>query len=126
MPEGTLSRRRNCVLRFVHWLASQKTSFGSVAGLGSWALAYSLAKYGQHCYDTGVALGDYVGAASSVVDLDRTLMRKLNPAWDVVDAWRSMAPATNHIPCPSSLALAMFSLATAWELWDVGILIAPG
>ena len=112
-----------CVLGFVKWLASKKTSFDSVAGLGSWALAHSLAKYGQHCHDTGVALGDYVDAINGVVDLDRTLRRKLTPAWDVVEAWRSVAPATNHVPCPSSLALAMFSLATVWGWWDVGILI---
>ena len=126
LPAGTLSRRQTCVLLFVKWLATKKTSFDSVAGLGSWALAHSLAKYGQHCYDTGVALGDYVDAINGVVDLDRTLRRKLTPAWDVVEAWRSVAPATNHVPCPSSLALAMFSLATAWGWWDVGILILLG
>ena len=60
LPAGTYSRRQMCVLRFVKSLATKKTSFDSVAGLGSLALAHSLAKYGQHCYDTGVAPSDYV------------------------------------------------------------------
>ena len=46
----------------------------------------------------------YVDAINGDVDLDRTLGRKLTPALGVVEAWRSVAPATNCVPCPSSLA----------------------
>ena len=77
-----------------------------------------------------MSLGDYVDAINGVVDLGRTLGRKLTLAWDVVEAWRSVVPATMQpraVPLIPGLSyVRMFSLATAWDWRDAGILVLLG
>ena len=120
----TVARRALLARRFGSWLMQQlATTVEELAQLGGREVSRALAGYGQFLYDSGEPLGIYVDTINAVVDLDRSLRRQLQAAWDVADSWRALVPQRNHVPTPPVLSLAMISLALLWGWVDVAALI---
>ncbi|CAK0817211.1 unnamed protein product, partial [Prorocentrum cordatum] len=66
-------------------------------------IARLLARCGQYLYDVGGPVGDFAETVNAVVDLDRSLRRQLQAAWDVVDAWQLLALAPADVLLRSAL-----------------------
>ena len=74
-----------------------------------------LVDFGQFLFEDGRSLGDYILSILAVADLERTLRRHLQPAWDLASTWQALTPAENHVPTPPVCLLAMVSLCLCWN-----------
>ena len=102
LNEETVSLRRRMLQEFEVWiLAKHSISLQSLTNLEGKAVSKYLQAYGQVLYDNERAHGDYVNLILAVVDLERSLRRSLQGAWDVASTWHSVRPSV--IICPRRL-----------------------
>ena len=85
-----------------------------------------LARFGQYLYDAGRPLTQFASTVQAVTDVRHDLRRGLQPAKDVIEAWKQYLPGSNHLPLPVQLCRAMMALAWVWGWCDVAMLIAIG
>ena len=119
---ATVERRRRLVEAFAAWLLGHcgVQLEQLIAGEGRVVSRY-LEQYGQRLYEQGAALGTYLETVNGVVDRDRALRRQLQAAWDLAAAWRLMIPASNRVPTPAPMLLAMVALALTWGWLDIAV-----
>ena len=68
-------------------------------------------------------MGTFLETINGVLDMERSLRRQLQAAWDVARGWRELVPASNRVPTPPAVLLAMCALACLWEWHDFAILL---
>ena len=111
----TVSLRRRMLQEFEVWLlAKHSISLQSLTNLAGKVVSKHLQAYGQVLYDHERLHGDYVNLILAVVDLERSLRRSLQGAWDVALAWHFVLPSVNDLPSPPIVAAAMVALALVW------------
>ena len=86
----------------------------------------ALAEYGQSLWDSGRSLLDFAETINAVVDAEKALKGALPRAWDAAWVWRSLMPATNRVPMPERVMLAMVTVACEWSMPNVALLLAIG
>ncbi len=86
-------------------------------------LGATMAAYGKHLYETGVAL--YV-LRQLVTHTQRTIPGSrlhLQPVWEVVSKWELVEPISHRRPVPLKLLEAMAAVAVTWKWYRFVVII---
>ena len=122
-----LARHAKALAAFAEWcVLFLRATFEQVLDMGPPGLSKTLARFGQHLYDEGLARFTLPYAILAVVDKKRELRRCMQHAWDVVAAWSLIAPVQSHLPWPAPLLRACIALALIWGWPRTALLLAVG
>ena len=127
LTPAVAARRRLRIAELDQWLAVMQ--LGSLAALLSGPSAAAdrvLADYGQCLWEQGRSLLDFAETINAVVDAEKSFKGMLPRAWDAAWVWRALMPASNRVPMPERVMLAMVTVACEWGMPNVALLIAVG
>ena len=86
----------------------------------------ALAAYGQTLFTAGRQLWAFVELINGVVDCRRELRGRVPRSWDAAWNWKSLIPHAHRNAMPEQIFLAMMSVALAWGLDHVALLLGAG
>ena len=127
LTPAVAARRQVRLSEFLWWVCSLlDVPAEHVLQMGAAELDRALTEFGQLLWQGQRSLLDYCETINAIVDTDRGLRGHLPRAWEAAWVWRSLTPSTNRVPMPEKVLLAMMSVALAWNMPHVALLLAAG